>query len=196
MSQGVLDEGMQEHFQPGKERELKYGEGELAPLMFQDDFLHGAGRLEDAGRASAKVNKMIKERVLKLNEKKSVCLIIGTTKQKQQITKQLKEKPLMCGDVQIKEANVDKWLGQQMSAAGLADSVMETIKAKEGKVRGACLEVAAITEDWRAQATGALMQPLFFGRLAASQPCSLGPGIGSISRRRLSSDSSKFKTGL
>ena len=48
-------------------------------------------------------------------------------------------------------ANVEKWLGQYMSAGGLADSVLETIKAKEAKLRGACLEVASVVEDWRAQ---------------------------------------------
>ena len=62
----------------------------------------------------------------------------------------------MCGDVEIKETKVDKWLGQCLSSGGLADSVMETIKAKEGKVRGACLEVASIVEDWRAKAVGGI----------------------------------------
>merc|ERR1719319_1383063 len=99
---------------------------------------------------------MLKERALNLNSKKSVCLIIGTTKQKKEITNNLKQKPLMCGEIEIKEAGVEKWLGQYMSAGGLADSVMETIKAKEGKVRGACLEVATIVEDWRSQAIGGI----------------------------------------
>ena len=156
VSQGVLDDAVQEHFQPGGEEELEYGGVQLAPLMFQDDFLQGTGRLEEARRASEKVNSMLKQRALKLNSRKSVCLVMGTTKQKMEITKQLKQKPLMCGEVEIKEARVEKWLGQYMSAGGLADSVSETIKAKEGKVRGACMEVATIVEDWRSQAIGGI----------------------------------------
>ena len=156
VSQAVLDDGMMEHFQPGSDEELQYGGVKMAPLMFQDDFLHGAGKLEEARRASQKVDLLIKERALRLNSKKTVCLVIGTPNQKKEISKQLKTNPLMCGELEVKEAKVDKWLGQYISGGGLADSVIETIKAKEGKVRGACLEVAMIVEDWRSGAVGGI----------------------------------------
>ena len=156
VSQGVLDDGMGEHFQAGAVGELEYGGVEMAPLMYQDDFIHDTERLVDARIASQKINLLVKERALNLNRKKSICLVIGTTLQKKEISKQLKENPLMCGNVEIKETGVDKWLGQHVSGGGLADSVMETIKAKEGKVRAACMEVASITEDWRARAVGGI----------------------------------------
>ena len=63
----------------------------------------------------------------------------------------------MCGEVEIREAKVDKWLGQYLSSGGLADSVMETIKAREGKVRGASMEALSIVEDWRAKAVGGIL---------------------------------------
>ena len=62
----------------------------------------------------------------------------------------------MCGETETKETQVDKWLGQTMSSKGLADSVMKTIEAREGKVKGACLEIAAVVEDWRSQVVGGM----------------------------------------
>ena len=66
----------------------------------------------------------------------------------------------MCGNVETKETNVDKWLGQLISSKGLADSVLKTIESKEGKVKGACLEIATIVEDWRSQVVGGMESAL------------------------------------
>ena len=41
-----------------------------------------------------------------------------------------------------------------MSAKGLTDSVAFTISDREGKIRGACLEIAIIVNDWRAKVAG------------------------------------------
>ena len=49
-----------------------------------------------------------------------------------------------------------KWLGQQISAGGLAESVAETVAAKEGKIKAACIEVANIVNDWRTEIVGGL----------------------------------------
>ena len=43
-----------------------------------------------------------------------------------------------------------------MSSAGLADSVYQTVLAREGKIKGASLEIALIVNDWRAQVTGGM----------------------------------------
>ena len=43
---------------------------------------------------------------------------------------------------------------------GPGASVLATIEAREGKVKGACLEVAAIIEDWRAQVAGGFVSGL------------------------------------
>jgi hypothetical protein len=129
---------------------------DLAPLLFQDDFIHGAEGLPQAREANRKVDIMVKQRALRLNTKKSVCIIIGSKKQKERFTEEIKENPLMCGQFETKEVKADKWLGQHLSASGLGDSVWKTIEAKEGRIRGACLEIAAIVEDWRAQAVGGI----------------------------------------
>ena len=62
----------------------------------------------------------------------------------------------MCGKSEMKQAEKEKWLGQQISAGGLAESVAETVAAKEGKIKAACIEVANIVNDWRTEIVGGL----------------------------------------
>ena len=76
-----------------------------------------------------KVDIMVKQRELSLNRSKSVCLVIGSKKQKEEVTRELEQEPLMCGQVETKEVQVDKWLGQYLSAGGLAHSVLKTVEA-------------------------------------------------------------------
>ena len=50
----------------------------------------------------------------------------------------------------MKTAEKEKWLGQQIAAGGLADSVAETVNAKEGKIKAACLErILSMTGEQR-----------------------------------------------
>ena len=62
----------------------------------------------------------------------------------------------MCGSFETKEKQEDKWLGQILSAKGLADSVARTVATREGKIKGACLEISLIVNDWRARAVGGM----------------------------------------
>ena len=89
-----------------------------------------------------------------MNKEKSVCLVIGSKKQKKEISNEFEKQPLECGDFYTEEKQQEKWLGQILSAAGLADCVSQTVAAREGKIRGACLEIAVIVNDWRAQVAG------------------------------------------
>ena len=87
---------------------------------------------------------------------KSICIIIGTKKQKQDATKEIAEEPLICGSFETKEKQEDKWLGQIISAKGLADSVARTVASREGKIKGACLEISIVVNDWRSRAVGGM----------------------------------------
>ena len=162
VSQAVLGEAVEEHFKPGGEGELEYGNVPLAPLRFMDDVIHGVEGLTMAREASNKVDIMVKQRAWALNSSKSVCIIIGSQQQKFKITQELQNKPLMCGQIEIKETQTDKWLGQYLSGKGLSDSVQKTIEARVGKVKGACLEIAGIIQDWRLQVVG-LTLPYYSG---------------------------------
>ena len=77
-------------------------------------------------------------------------------KQREETKIQLKTNPIMCGKFEMKQAEKEKWLGQQISAGGLAESVAETVAAKEGKIKAACIEVANIVNDWRTEIVGGL----------------------------------------
>jgi exonuclease III len=156
VSQAVLDDAVQEQFKPGGEEELSYGGVHLAPLLFQDDIIHGAAGLPQAREANRKMNLLVKQRALGLNSRKSVMIVIGSKGQKEEVSKELTKNPLMCGNIETKETEADKWLGQFMSAKGLSDSVQKTVEAREGKIKGACLEIASIVEDWRSQAVGGM----------------------------------------
>ena len=51
----------------------------------------------------------------------------------QRASEELKRTPLLCGLVETKEKQEDKWLGQMMSSAGLADSVAKKGLTKKVK---------------------------------------------------------------
>ena len=89
-------------------------------------------------------------------EDECVVITIGTKKQREETKIQLKTNPIMCGKFEMKQAEKEKWLGQQISAGGLAESVAETVAAKEGKIKAACIEVANIVNGWRTEIVGGL----------------------------------------
>ena len=122
VSQAVLDDGATEHFPPVSDLHLQYGSVPMAPFMFQDDLVNGTEGLEQARETNRKVNCLVKERGLQLNKDKSV-------------RKQVKSDPLMCGNFETKEVQVEKWLGQMFSAQGLADSVAKTVTVCSGPDR-------------------------------------------------------------
>ena len=101
------------------------------------------------------------EKRLTLNQDKSVCLVWGTKKQKMEIKEELEEKPLMCGKVKISLVMYDKWLGDILHSDRLAESVLETIRQREGKVKGAALEIVDIVDDWRARVVRGFQSGLF-----------------------------------
>ena len=150
VSQANLDDGVMEHLPPGGELQMEYGDVPLAPLMWMDDVVKTSQSLEMARKTNIKVNILVKQRGLSLNKKKSIILVLGSKKQKENALNILQITPLFCGDVKTKEKQEDRWLGQIISSAGLADSVAKTVVTKEGKIRGACMEIAVIVNDWRA----------------------------------------------
>ena len=124
--------------------------------MFQDDLINLAEGLPEARIANSKVDVVMKQRGLELNKDKSVCVIIGSKKQKSKASEDIEKEPLLCGDFVTKEKEEEKWLGQIISAGGLADSVEKTVTARTGKIKAACLEIVQVVNDWRADAVGGM----------------------------------------
>ena len=81
---------------------------------------------------------------------------MGTKKQREKLKSELETNPIKCGNFVMKKVEKEKWLGQQLSEGGLADSVEATIESKMGKIKTACLEIANIVNDWRAETVGGL----------------------------------------
>ena len=133
---------------------MEYGEVPLQPLIFQDDLAHGANTINQARVANSKIDQVMKERGLELNQTKTIYMLMGSRKQLKEAREELAARPLTCGSFVTEERQVDKWLGQVLSSKGLADSVAETIAAREGKIRGAALEIADVVNDWRARVAG------------------------------------------
>ena len=160
VSQAVLDEGVVEHFLRDGSPNMGYGSIPLAPLMWVDDMMNPARGLDDAREANRRVNNLMKERNLQLNQKKSVCIFIGSKKQKMEASRELEVQPLFCGDFITQEKQCEKWLGQQISARGLADSAAQTVEKREGKIKAAGREIADIVNDWRSRAVGGMESAL------------------------------------
>ena len=156
ISQAVLDDGVSAFFPPAGRLQLEYGAVPQAPLLWMDDILNAARGLDEAREANRRMSVLMMERGLCLNQEKTVCIVIGSNKQKKEATAEIKTNPLMCGNFEMKEKQLDKWLGQQVSARGLEDSVWKTVEAKEGKIKAAAMEIAAVVNDWRCRAAGGL----------------------------------------
>ena len=71
-----LDEGVKDHFSPGNEDELNYGSVPMRPCIFQDDLIHASKKVDEATKASQKVNTIMKEHALQLNKDKSVLIVM------------------------------------------------------------------------------------------------------------------------
>ena len=83
-SQASLDDGIYGQFY-GSQEEVKYGSVAMSPLLFQDDLLESSPGITEARAANIRVDKMLKEKRLSLNEKKSVCLVWGSALQKKEV---------------------------------------------------------------------------------------------------------------
>ena len=160
-SQAVLDNGVSEYFPPGSGDEVNYGTIAMAPLLFQDDIIHSTGGISAARKATVRIDKVVKKLNLKLHEDKTSCILLGSKKQQDSMKRELQVEPLFCGQIKVKVEDKIKWLGQILSSSGLAGSVAETVASREGKIRGACLEIAQVVNDWRSRAVGGLETALF-----------------------------------
>ena len=156
VSQAVLDQGISEQFAPGGGDEMTFGSVPLGPIIFQDDVLHGAEGIKEARIANLKMDRVVKCLNLTLNKEKTFCISMGSKIQRKKIREELEKNPLMCGDIETELKESFKWLGQVLSSGGLSESVAATVEAREGKIRGACLEISHIVNDWRSQIVGGM----------------------------------------
>ena len=195
-SQAVLDEGISGQFAPGGGDELNYGGVPMAPLLFQDDLLHCTEGVKEARIASRKIDIVLKQLNLRLHEDKTVCIVMGSTKQRQKIKMELQKQPLMCGSIDTKLKDKVKYLGQILSTNGLADSVAATVAAREDKILAACREIGQVISDWRAHVVGGMETALFLWESCCVPSLLNGAGtwtsISAATEKRLNAIQSNF----
>ena len=102
------------------------------------------------------IEAVIESKLLDFNHDKSVVIIMGSKKKKEDIEKEMKVKPLtLCGkDMEI--ATSEKYLGDMISGEGLAESVAATVMKRKGQTVSCIIETKAVIEDCRANAIGGI----------------------------------------
>ena len=95
---------------------------------------------------------LMREKQLKIHPSKSGFLIFGSEQFKAACRLDIKKNSVKLGNIIMKEKLQDKYLEDILSSHGLSDSVKETKRKREAKIRGAAYELRALTEDFRMQA--------------------------------------------
>ena len=138
---------------------IGYGSVLQKPYRFQDDILIPVDSLDHVRTANVKVDIVMKMMQTKLIEDKSGYILMGPQEQVEEARKRVMKNPIMCGEFKMKELEKEKWLGDQFTGS-LKQSVIATIKDREGKVRRAAYEIVNIVEDYRAQRVGGFLTAL------------------------------------
>ena len=126
--------------------------------MFQDDIMRAAGSVTSARVGNIKVTAVMRRKQLCLNVDKTGYILFGKKKDVEEARREIREEPIWCCDFITRE--------KVFHQDDLAASVLATVKDREAKIKGACYEVAAIIEDWRAQCLGGFRCALDLFQLA------------------------------
>ena len=116
-------------------------------MLFQDDI----GRICDSVKASQhgndRVAHVMESKLLDFNIDKSCFLVVGNTKSKQNIRKQLEASPLTLSGFPMKEMTQEKYLGDYLHCNGNPDSVAATVQVRSGLAVSAVNEIRSVLED-------------------------------------------------
>ena len=74
--------------------DVKYGDIELKPMLFQDDILHNNKTIEAAQAANDKMVEVMESKLLDLHRDKSCFLVAGNKTAVKKMKKKLENKPL------------------------------------------------------------------------------------------------------
>ena len=165
VSQINLDQGVNEMF-CGSSDEICYGSIRVQPIIFQDDILRLGDSLSSVRAGNVKIDSVMNQKKLKFNSDKTGYIMMGKEVQKNRDRLLIKRSPIECGKFLVKEKISDKYLGDILHQGGLAESVLATVKDREGKVKAAMLESAAIVDDFRSQCIGGFMAALDIWEMA------------------------------
>ena len=87
-------------------------------------------------------------------------LVYGSESFKAKCDHDSSEKPIMLGEIVLKEKKSEAYLGDVLCSEGLTASVQATIKDRTSKVKGSIYELRSLIEDFRMQAVGGMQSAI------------------------------------
>ena len=90
-------------------------------------------------------------KLLNFNLEKSCFIVIGNKKTRKEIEEKEQEHPIYLCGTKMKQEEQAKYLGDWLSAFGLADSVAFTVKKRKGLVVHSIHEIRAVVDDSRSR---------------------------------------------
>ena len=154
-----LDKGVRDFFS-SSEYEMTYGDVLLAPALFQDDVSRMCQDTVSAQMGNDRMVAMAETKLLDFNMDKSCIIIIGRGKSRKELEAKFDENPPQLYGQNMKRKLCDKYLGDQISAGGLAASALATIIKRKGKVIQTIFEINTILDDCRSHVTGGILTAL------------------------------------
>jgi hypothetical protein len=88
---------------------------------------------------------MTKEKFLQAHPDKSGIFIFGSDKYKRSVEVELQKNPVYLTNFKLDIKSNEKYLGQIIQS-NLSKSAEETVKSREGKLKGAAMEVKSIID--------------------------------------------------
>ena len=137
-----LDRGLYTYFRGSKDEEC-YGEVRLQPLTYVDDILRGTTDINSLRAGNVKLNSVLIEKQLEAHPTKSCYLVYGSESFKAKCDLDSSDKPIMLGEIVLKEKKSEAYLGE-----GLTASVQATIKGRTSKVKGSIYELRSLIKDF------------------------------------------------
>ena len=181
VSAANLDLGLQNHFNRSTQV-MNYSHVRLQPLCYQDDVGTMCTNIEMVKCQASRMSKMLKEKTLQAHHDKSGLLLLGSKEFKGRIKEELKESQVSLNSFTLKTKLSDKYLGQ-IFESDLSSSALATVRQREGKIKGACIEIKSIIEDYCMQTMGGLVAAweLWERALIPSLLSGAGTWLGDIS---------------
>ena len=159
---------------------MYYGHVRLQPLCYQDVGTM-CTNIEMLTCQASKMSNILKEKTLKAHHDKSGLLLLGSKKFKDKIKGEIKESKICLNNFTLKTKLSDKYLGQ-IFESDLSSSALSTVRQREGKIKGAAIEIKSIIEDYCMQVMGLVAAwELWERALVPSLLSGAGTWLGGIS---------------
>ena len=126
---------------------ITVGNKAIDPLMFVDDLDTLVETHEAAKESCIATTKALDNLGLEAHPEKSAIVIMGSKKYKEKMRQRLIEDPCKVQDFELKESDLETYLGVQFSGKGVKDSVNESIKLRIRKTRVKMIQLMKALED-------------------------------------------------